>query len=300
MICESINIQTEDLYSLDVHVFLCDNPKGVIKIIHGMEEHQNRYIEFAQYLQENGFIVVTADLRGHGRTAPKLSHISNKFGEKLLIRDEECIIKYINDRFPGLPITILGHSMGAIIARVLLQNNSQKFNKVILTGYPNYNKATPAAIVLAKLIQAFKGPDSYSKTLTNASLGAYSKAIANHKTNLDWLSYNEDNVDSYIKDPLCGEEFTISSYLALFKLVKSMHQQTKFINVNKTLPILLASGIDDPCTGGNEGRKDSLDILRKSGFVNITEKIFDNMRHEILNENDRQNVYHYLLNFLNK
>ena len=297
---EEIIIPSRDLYSLNVRIFLADKPTAIVKMTHGMEEHQGRYEEFASYLQENGYTVVTADLRGHGKNAPKLSHIANKNGHKLLMEDEEVILEYIKGRFPDTPIIYFGHSMGTIIVRKFLQEHSQEYQKVVLSGYPNPQAIGGVGAALSAIIRLFKGGEGYSKLLTNMVMGPFSKAVENAKTPIDWLSYNEENVSNYAKDPLCGKEFTIGSYNALFHMVGDINKAGAYKNVKADLPMYLISGVDDPCTGGEKGRNDSLNVLKKAGFTNLEVKTLDHMRHEILNETDKKDVYKLILDFIKK
>ena len=297
---EEIIVPSRDLYSLSVRIYEAKKPKAAILCIHGMEEHQARYERFATFLQENGYTVLTSDMRGHGKSAPKLSHIADKNGHQLLIEDEQVLIEYMRHRFENVPLMLFGHSMGTIIARKLLQTNSEDFTKVVLSGYPNPQGVASVGVFLTNFIALFKGKKGYSNLVNNMVLGGFSKAVANAKTPLDWLSYNEDNVNAYAKDPLCGEEFTLGSFNALFHLVSDINKPSQYKNVNKELPFYLISGQDDPCTGGEKGRKDSLDRLQKAGFKNIEVKTLDHMRHEILNEEKKDDVYKLILDFLDK
>lgn len=297
---EEIIIPSRDLYSLSVHVFEANEPKAVVKIIHGMEEHQNRYIGFAEFLVEHGYTVVTADMRGHGKNAPKLSHIADKKGHELILQDEEVILNYIKEKYQDLPIILLGHSMGTIIARNVLQKHSYEYSKVVLSGYPNPNGAASIAIMLNGLTGIFKGRKGYSKTINDLVIGGFAKSIPNPESPCDWLSYNKENVQNYLKDPLCGEMFTIGSYSTLFHLLKTMGKASRYKKVKEHLPILLISGNDDPCTGGEKGRNDSLKVLQKAGFKEIEVETIPNMRHEILLENDKEKTYDLILKFLEK
>ena len=128
--------------------------------------------------------------------------------------------------------------------------------------------------------------------------GNFNRRIKNPRTPFDWLSYNEENVQKYADDPLSGVEFTLGSYNALFHLVADINKPKLYKDVNANLPIYLISGVDDPCTGGEKGRADSLDRLTKAGFTNIEVKTLDHMRHEILNEKEKDTVYNDILAFL--
>jgi len=299
----SYRIQTlasRDGYELSLRFYETAAPKAVVKFIHGMEEYQDRYEPFAEYLREAGYTVVTADLRGHGKNAPVLSHIADKEGHLRLLEDEEVILDEIHGRWPGMPVILFGHSMGTIIARAFLQKHSEEFHKVVLSGYPNPNSAAGAGIVLTEMIAAVKGGKGYSKMVDGMVLGPFAKAVPNAVTPQDWLSVNRENVQRYIADPLCGVRFTLGSYNALFHLIRMMDSPENYEEVRKDLPILLISGKEDPCTGGEKGRGDSENRLRRAGFRNLEIVTLDGMRHEILNETGREDVYRRILDFIEK
>ena len=297
---QELTLPSRDRYELALRVYEANEPKAVVKCIHGMEEHQDRYRPFAEYLQEAGYTVVTADLRGHGPTAPRLSHIADRDGHLRLLEDEEVILEEIHQRWAGVPVILFAHSMGTIIARVFLQKWSREFHKVVLSGYPNPNGAAGAGIMLTDLIASMKGSKGYSKLVDGMVLGPFSKAVPDAKTPQDWLSVNPENVQRYREDPLCGARFTLGSYSALFHLIRQMADAQQYEEVWKELPILMISGKDDPCTGGEKGRADSEAVLRKAGFRELEIVTLDGMRHEILNETGQEEVFRIIRTFMDK
>lgn len=297
---QEMTLPAKDGYELSLRVYEAENPKAVVKCIHGMEEYQDRYEPFAEYLQAAGYAVVTADLRGHGKNAPVLSHIADRDGHLRLLEDEETILEMIHGRWAGVPVILFAHSMGTIIARVLLQKRSGDFLKVVLSGYPNPNSAAGAGILLTGMLSSLKGAKGYSRLVDGMVLGPFSKAVPDAKTPVDWLSVNPENVERYREDPLCGARFTLGSYSALFNLIKLMGEAGKYESVRKELPILLISGREDPCTGGEQGRKDSEAVLRSAGFNGLETIVLDGMRHEILNETGREDVCARILAFMEK
>ncbi len=296
---EKLFLDSVGEYKLSLAIFEAKEPRAVIQIVHGMQEHKERYYPFAEYLVENGYTVVVSDMRGHGEDAPILGHIADKKGEVLLIEDQRKIYQFIKERFKNLPVYLLGHSMGSIISRVLLQTNSKDYAKVILSGYVNPNPASGVAVGLGNIRKAF-GKKKSSKMLASLALGPYTKAVKDRKTDLDWLSYNEENVKNYYADPLSGIPFTNGSFSALFHLLNKMGKAKKYVDVNENLPILLAGGEEDPCTGGEKGRAASKALLEKAGFKEISVITYKGMRHEILNEKDNALVYKDMLDFFNK
>lgn len=290
-------IRSADGYALSARLFDTPHPKAAVLFIHGMEEHQGRYVPFATFLQENGYAVLTADLRGHGENAPKLCHIADRHGDRLLMEDEEALLKELQAQYPGVPVYLFAHSMGTIIARKWLQTRSGSFGKVALSGYPNPNPAAGIGIGLGAAIASMRTPQGYSKLLDTMVLGGFSKAVKDAESPLDWLSVNRENVQAYAQDPLCGVPFTLGSYDALFRLLADINKPEMYRDVQAELPILLIAGSGDPCVGGAKGRADSKDRLARAGFRNIVTEDLEGMRHEILNEKDNGTVYRKILDF---
>ena len=295
-----VTLPSRDGYPLALKVYEADFPKAAVKCIHGMQEYQDRYEPFAEYLQAAGYTVVTADLRGHGKNAPRLSHIADRDGHLRLVEDEETILEEIHTRWAGLPVYHFCHSMGTIIARVFLQKRSREINKVVLAGYPNPNRAAGAGILLTEMLSAFKGAKGYSRMVDNMVLKPFSKSVQDAKTPQDWFSVNEDNVQRYREDPLCGARLTLGSYSSLFHLIRRMSDTDQYQEVHCDLPILMISGTEDPCTGGEKGRTASEAILRKAGFRKLEIVTLEGKRHEILNENGQEETFRRILNFLDK
>ena len=294
---EEIFLSATDGYQLCVHVFAVANAKAVVQVIHGMEEHQARYEPVVAFLNQHGYSVVTSDLRGHGHHATDLGYFADKNGYQLLIQDQQTITAYITEHFPNLPINLLAHSMGTLITRVLLQTDSQKYHKVVFTGYPTYQAVAKLGIVLANLTKACRGAKYKAEFFQNLSITAFNKKIKNTQTTCDWICANPATIQAYLDDPLCGFSFTCSAFGDLFHLVVIMHQPKRYTQVNTTLPILMLRGTDDPCTGGIKGATASQKTLRRAGFTNITAIDYPEMRHEILNEIDHQKVYDDILSF---
>ena len=296
---EKVIVNARDGYKLNVTVFAVDAPKGYIQVIHGMEEHQERYEPLASYLNSLGYVVATSNMRGHGDDAPLLGFFKEKKGYLELLEDQKAITRYIKERYKTERVIILAHSMGTIITRNLLMTESKGYEKVILSGYPCPQSAASMGIVLASLVSLFRGPKYYSKLLEDIAIGSFNKSVKNPRTNFDWLSYNEENVDNYIADPYCGHGFKVSALNDLFHLVKHMAKPKLYKDVNKELPILLIRGEEDPCTGFEKGSLKAREILKKAGFTNLKDIKYSKMRHEIFNEKEKEKVFLDIRDFLN-
>lgn len=274
---------------------------ATVIVVHGMSEHQVRYAQFAETLSKNGYNVVTYDQRGHGKTANSKKDLGY-FGEngwQNFVDDLDYVVSQTKKEFSEVPVVLFGHSMGSMVVRSYLKEHDKNIAGVILSGAPNYQGVAKAGLVLAKLVCLFKGEKSFSSLLHNLSVGAFNKAIDSPRTELDWLSYNEDNVDTYINDPLCGFMFTNRGYQNVMEGVIDLHNVIDYRYNNHNLPILFVAGVDDPCTGGEKGLADSIDTLKDIGYKDIEKRIYDRARHEILFEDCSNQVIEDILVWLN-
>lgn len=294
---EEIKICAHDGYRLLLNVYDIENPKAVVQIAHGMEEHQGRYKVFAEMLNKNGYAVVSADMRGHGKMPKTLGFFKRKEGYNSLIDDHLRVTKYIKNKYKNLPIYLFAHSMGSIISRVVLQKHSKKYDKVILSGYPNYRSSAKLGIKIADGLTAKHGSKYKSKLMTALEFKFFNFFVWNPKTKIDWACHDKIVIEEYLNDPLCGFGFTSSAFSDLFNLVVMMHDQSRFKNVKVKLPLLFIRGTEDPSTGGKQGSKYSVKTFEKAGFKNITKIDYEKMRHEVINEIEKEKVYDDILKF---
>lgn len=297
---ERVAIQAKDGYKLSLHIFEAEEPKGYVQIIHGMEEHQERYEPLAKRLTEAGYTVISSDMRGHGETAPVPGYFGENKGWCYLLSDQIRITAYIQRRFHTERVILFAHSMGTIIARNLLQSQSRRYEKLILSGYPCYNPAAGFGIFLTDILKRWKGGDYYSPLIQKLAVGVFNKKIPGHKTDMDWISVNEENIRAFMEDPYCGHGFRVAGFNDLFRLVRNMNRVERYREVRKDLGILALRGEEDPCTGGEKGSADSLTVLREAGFLQIRSISYPGMRHEILNEKNNEKVFEDILNFLKR
>ena len=197
--------------------------KATLVCVHGMQEHHARYISFARELSKQGVAVLIYDLPGHGGAfKDELGYFADQNGDEVLIQSVDTMVKKLHTEYPDVPHFLFGHSMGSIIVRLYLERNDD-FAGVLLCGAPNYRPAAGFGKKLAQLLVKIKGPKAKTKLLTALSVGAFSKAVKNAKTPVDWLSYNEDNVNKFLNDELCGVPFTDAGNRDLFTMVSNLH-----------------------------------------------------------------------------
>ena len=269
-------------------------PRGVVQLVHGMAEHITRYDEFARYLAEAGFVVAGHDQIGHGESsAPeKWGCLPAKDGKDILLDDVHALRGIMEAHVvPGTPYVIFGHSLGSFITRAYLARHGEGLAGAVICGTGFVPVATSkAGNALARLICRLRGEDHVSGLLSSMGVGAYAKAIKDAKTELDWLSYRTENVETYMADEACGFPFSAGGYATVTSLTAEVCDLACCTKVPKSLPLLYVAGDGDPVGSMGEGVRQSAELAKQAGSTDVTVKIYDHMRHEILNEDNRGQV----------
>lgn len=276
-------------------------PIGVLQIVHGMAEYIDRYDNFAKYMTEQGFNVIGHDHLGHGHSVSDehdYGFFAEENGDKIIIEDMHSVTQYAREKWEELPNFILGHSMGSFCLRQYLTKYSNDvFGAIIMgTGW-----IPSAAALLGKTIATntckSKGSHTVNPLLIKLTLEPYNKPFAPARTNCDWLSRDEKQVDLYVNDKLCGFDFTAGAYKDFFTILEKIAKNRQLIGMRKSLPILITSGSVDP-VGGKKACEKLNAQYKRCGIDDVTLKLWENDRHEILNELDKSDVYRYIYNWL--
>lgn len=276
-------------------------PIGVLQIVHGMAEYIDRYDNFAKYMTEHGFNVIGHDHLGHGHSISDehdYGFFAEENGDKIIIEDMHSVTQYAREKWEELPNFILGHSMGSFCLRQYLTKYSNDvFGAIIMgTGW-----IPSAAALLGKTIATntckSKGSHTVNPLLIKLTLEPYNKPFAPARTNCDWLSRDEKQVDLYVNDKLCGFDFTAGAYKDFFTILEKIAKNRQLIGMRKSLPILITSGSVDP-VGGKKACEKLNAQYKRCGIDDVTLKLWENDRHEILNELDKSDVYDYIYNWL--
>jgi len=275
--------------------------KGIVQILHGMMEDKKRYYSLMRFLNKNGYITIIHDHRGHGESVEKPSELGYFYngGKKGLINDAHQLTLAIKKRHPNLPIYILAHSLGSLIASCYLKNNDDLINGVILCGMPNENKHVKGAIRFVKLMNILKGPYYRSYYIHNFIFEDANKQFIEEGENA-WLCSDKKVVSLYNKNPNYGFVFTIQGYYHLFSLLKDVYIKDDYQVKKPYLPIYLLAGEFDPIAGGNIEFQETTNFFKNSGYLQVVNKLYPSMRHEILNEKNKKEVYNDILVFLDK
>lgn len=268
-------------------------PRFGLLIAHGMAEHHRRYDEFACWFVEHDAVVLSFDHAGHGESARDHDHLgffAEKDGDILVLQDLDQLVKYFRNRFPELPLILLGHSMGSLIVRDYLTSNGHLLNGVILTGTSGPNPQLTIGRWLARSIQRIYGPRHRSKLLDGMLHQGFLSRIEQPETEFDWLTRDRQIVAEYLADPDCGYLFTVSGLLDIIAWTERISRPEWASLLPKELPILLASGEHDPVGQFGRGVERVAKWLETAGCT-VKTILYPLARHEILNETDRLAVY---------
>lgn len=277
------------------------NAKGVVQIVHGMCEYKERYEDFIDYLTQNGYIVFAHDHRGHGGSVTaneNLGYFGDKKGEAI-VDDAALVTDEIRRLYPGLSVTLFGHSMGSLVVRAYIQKYEEKIDKLIVCGSPSKNSLAGFGLMLNGVISAFRGKKYRSRLMANASTGGGDDKFPGEGKNA-WLTRDKTVVEKYNADEKCNFVFSCNGFSNLLHLVKNTYKKKKYPAKHSDLPIFFMAGADDPVIGSEKKWLEAQQFLRDVGYKNVTGKSYPKMRHEILNELGKEEVYADALAFIEK
>jgi len=280
-------------------------PRAILQIVHGMQEYIDRYDEFARFLAERGILVTGNDHLGHGQSRPEngpYGYFCKYDAATVLVRDVHRLKKMNQEKYPGVPYIILGHSFGSFVTREYISRYGTGIDSVIIMG----TGMTSGALVgvskcLCKIQKLFLGDKHKAKMLNSIAFGTYLDKIDNPRTEFDWLSHNEADIDKYIANPANNFMFTVNGFSTMAELLSRVQNPKKMGRIPKELPILLIAGKEDPVGSYGAAVEQLYNIYKNELKIKSVElKLYDGLRHEILNEIGKEAVYEDLLNWINK
>ena len=291
---------TVDGLVMHADLYVPEKPRAIVHVMHGMCEHKERYEEFCNILARIGCVVMATDHRGHGESISEnipLGYFADKEGWLANLKDLNMFASYIKEQYRRLPYFIIGHSMGSLFATSYLKRFEDSIAGVVFIGMPACGKNVATNRKLAGAVAKLQGGKKVSKTMMKGFSG-FNDGNKDARTPVDWISYNTENVDRYMEDPLCGFPFTNQAIYDLMSGMVDVYSNKDWRVLKPNLPILFLVGQDDPVADVPEGFNNSLENLAKAGYRNIEANIYEHMRHEILNETGRKAVYKDILTWL--
>ena len=291
--------------------------RGVLQIIHGMQEFIDRYDDFATYMAAHGFVVTGCDLLGHGGSirngdenyfgyfgdndypGMKSDSTGEKNGNRTLIKDIRTLQMLTRDLYPELPYFLLGHSMGSFLARQFLCLRGASLTAAVISGTAFHPAPeTRLGMFFAEALAKRNGWFYRSPFLNHMSVGTLNKQFEPARTKVDWLTRDESIVDAYVADRRTQFVFTCNAFYALFQALRYLTSKSNLEHMPKNLPVLFIAGGKDPVGNNGDGPRKVAAQFKALGLQDTQIRIYEEDRHEVLNELDKETVYADVLHFL--
>lgn len=276
-----------------------------VVIVHGMCEHKGRYEEFVRFLAQNGCIVTIFDLRGHGESVRDAGDLGYFYGGGVasLTEDLSAVVAMAENYTMSavgrrLPVTIVAHSMGTLIARCWLREHDDVIDRLVLCGCPSKPTGMRPGLWFVRLLRRLRGSKARSRIVDVIVCGGYEKRFAKEKTIHAWINSDPAEVAVYNEDPLCGFSFTLDAYETLIRMTMLTYRDGGYKMSKPGLPIRFFSGADDPCAISEKKLGKAIALLRKQGYRDTKGKVYPGMRHEILRESAKTGVHRDILAFM--
>ena len=302
----------DDGYELSVNRWQPDTEeeiKGVLQLHHGLAEHSLRYDRFGSVLAENGWVLNAYDMRGHGRSAENaekngtgiFGKLADKKGFDRAVLDLKAVTENLKKDFPEKKTILMGHSFGSFVSQGFIEEFGSSIDACILCGTAGPRPAlVGTGSFFAHLITFFTGKNAIVPLLDKLAFGSYNAKIQNPRTEFDWLSANELNVDMYKMDNWCGFPLTASFFCSMLEGLNKIHKSKNIKKIPTELPVFFIWGSDDPVGSYGASIKDLIKIYQANGMEKIDFKEYQGDRHEILNENDKETVEKDILEWIGK
>lgn len=276
------------------------NLKGIIHISHGKGEYIGRYSWLIKKLNSDGYHVISQDHRGHGKWI-KNGHpkgiFANFNGWEVITQDLNDLINNTNKKYPDLNQYLFTHSMGSWVGlSVVMQKTSLK--GLIISGsskFPSFIMILQKLLI--KISTFFSGKYATNPLMEYITDRTWNNKFKPNRTTHDWVSSDPRSVDNYINDDLCGFHVTNSMWGDIAYGCTKAFDANSYINAEKTMPIMLISGSNDPVSDFGNGMKDLYEMLNKI-FLNIQNISIDKDRHEVFSGLKKDDAYNSLILFL--
>lgn len=270
-------------------------PCCVLQIVHGMAEYVDRYDRLAVSLAEKGILVTGNDHLGHGKSVAEgmpYGFFCSENAPDRVVEDVHSLRRRIQEEYPNIPYLLMGHSMGSFILRNYLCVFAQGLSGAIIMGTGMQpQKLLRFSQGLVRVLTLLQGEKHKSGLVNALAFGSYNRRISHPVSSMDWLSRDAAEVAKYNKDPLCGFTFTLGGFATLFGLIDRLHEKARLKGMPKELPILFMAGREDPVGDYGKAVEGVYQSFRKMGMKKVALKLYENDRHELVNEADRELVW---------
>lgn len=276
--------------------------RAVLQINHGMQEYIDRYDSFARFLAGRGILVIGNDHLGHGASVQQYDrhgYFHDGNGNECIIGDIHRLRKMTQKRFKDVPYFMLGHSMGSFLTRQYITKFGEGLAGVIIMGTGH---AEPLELlggrVLCRLVGSLKGGEYRSALIDKIAMGDYNKPFEPGESGVEWLTKDRATIDKYTADPWCTFMFSVNAYYHMLRGMTYMSNPEFVKRIPKDVPVFFVSGAMDPVGNFGKGVRKVYETFKEAGIQDVSIRLYDDDRHEILNETDRLEVYNDLYKWI--
>ncbi len=298
-----------DPYEHDLHTYLWESdktPKGVVQILHGAGEHVNRYDDFAQYLNTQGYHVIGNDHLGHGKTDEEANTIyfDSSIGFHKVYEGVKTVRDYIEEHYDGLPVIMFAHSMGSFIGRYAILYDHKRYDQAIFTGTALFNPVTTFfARILSNVMVAIRGDKHVSEFFNHRILDSQVRSMKRNgiiNKRIEWISQDRNIQNEVLNDPLCNREFTMGAQKDILHFIPEIQDKQRIKKAASATAIFFISGDLDALGHYGTDAKKLFNIYHDCGYSNVKYTVVNNSRHEIINELDKESHYKMISDWIER
>jgi len=297
---EPETLVTHDGQRLALYAWPADEPRALLQVLHGLSEHAERYDRFARLCAAEGFTVVAHNHRGHGRGEPAMvaGHFADDRGWERVLEDVHLVRMRALEDHGDLPCLLFGHSMGSYLAQAAVMREPDAWRALLLSGSTHAPRVSLWLGRLAAAVEAWRyGKRFPSDSLNRQAFGAFNRRFRPARTAFDWLSRDPDEVDRYVADPFCGGIPSAGLWQDLLRGMLEIGRRRNLLRIPERMPILVTGGSDDP-VGGRRGMERLVARLEATGHEAVRLRVFENGRHEMLNETNREEFEKFVIEWM--
>ena len=275
------------------------NPRAVVYLIHGLCGCKERFLQFIGFLTSNGYACVASDLRGHGESICTTEDRGYMYGggAGAVVQDIDSVVDHIHEHFTGLPLILLGHSMGSLAARAYMNLHDSRFDALIVCGSPSLNTFTPIAYVFLRSLCGIGYGRRRIRLIQTFISGRYNSRFKQEGYQA-WTCSDSKLRSELAEAPRCNFIITADCAATLMELFRETYSSHGMKPERPAMPVIFLSGEDDPCMISREKFLKSMECMRVKGYVSVSYHTYVGMRHEILNEINKEVVWDDILDFI--
>lgn len=275
-------------------------PRAVVQVVHGLCGCKERFLPFMEFMANKGVACVAGDHRGHGASVKSVDDLGYMYdgGYRALVDDMRMVTNWAHNEFPDIPLYMVSHSMGSMAARVYVKENDSGIDGLVVCGSPSWNPMSVVGLFLSGLMCRLGMSHMRMGLIQKMTSSVYSRRFASEGYQA-WTCSDPEERMRLADNPLCNFDLTANGSYNLLSLMRETYNDSPWVVTNPTLPVVFISGEDDPVMVSEKKFHKSAQNLCDRGYVNVTSAIYPAMRHEVLNEIGKEEVWNDILDFMN-